>query len=87
MGCVAFCCLQDGNKIGPRICGALCFLKFAKLVKKMKEIKLLKSYRMCRFLPPPGRQEKWSGNLWCLVFFDIRKKMKKMKTNINVKII
>ena len=29
-GCVAFCRLRDGNKIGPRISGTMCFLKFVK---------------------------------------------------------
>ena len=43
MGCVAFCRLRDGNKIGPRISVRLCFLKFVKKLKKCKKnIKILK---------------------------------------------
>ena len=42
---------------------------------------------MCRFLPPPGRQQNRTGNLRYLVFFGIRKKMEKDEKNKNIKII
>ena len=77
MGCVAFCRLRGGTTIGPRISATLCFLKFVKKLKKVHKIKILKSYRMCRFLPPPGRHHKWSANLRYLVFFEIRAKIEK----------
>ena len=34
---------------------------------------------MCRFLPPPGRQQNRSAILRYLVFFDIRKNIEKMR--------
>ena len=40
---------------------------------------------MCRFLPPPGRQQNRTANLRYLVFFEIRKKMKKIEKNKNIK--
>ena len=86
-GCVAFCRLRDGTKSGARISGTLCFLKFAKILKKMQKIKLLKSYGMCRFLPPPGRHQKWSANLRYLVFFETRKNFENDEKHKNVKII
>ena len=87
MGCVAFCRLRDGTKRGPRICATLCFLKFAKILKKMQKIKLLKSYGMCRFLPPLGRHQKCCPNLRYLVFFEIRKNVEKDAKNKIIKII
>ena len=87
MGCVAFCRLQDSNKIGPGISGTLCFLKFVKKLKRMQKIKLLNSYGMCRFLPPPGRQQNRTANLRYLVFFEIRKNVEKDGKNKNNKII
>ena len=42
---------------------------------------------MCRFLPPPGRQQNRTGNLRYLVFFGIRKKIEKDEKNKNIKII
>ena len=87
MGCVAFCRLRDGNKIAPRICATLCFLKFVKKLKKMQKIEMLKSYRMCRFLPPPGRHQFGSANLRYLVFFEIRKNIEKDAKNKNIKIL
>ena len=83
MGCVAFCRLRDGTKSGARISVPLCFLKFAKTLKEMKRINMLKSYRMCRFLPPPGRHQKWCPNLRYLVFFEIRKKIEKRCKTLN----
>ena len=44
-------------------------------------MKILKSYRMCRCLPPPGRQQNRTGNLRYLVFFEIRKKKVKNAKN------
>ena len=87
MGCVAFCRLWDGTKSGARISATLCFLKFAKILKKMQKIKLLKSYGMCRFLPPPGRHQKWCPNLRYLVFFEIRKNVEKDAKSKNIKIL
>ena len=74
MGCVAFCRLRDGTKSAARICATLCFLKFAKMLKKMKKVNILKSYGMCRFLPPLGRQQNRTQNLRYLVFVECRKK-------------
>ena len=34
MGCVVFCRLRDGNKIGPRISGTLCSLNVAQKFEK-----------------------------------------------------
>ena len=87
MGCVAFCRFRDGNKIAPRISGTLCFLKFVKKMKKMQRMKILKSYRMCRFLPPPGRHQKCCPNLRYLVFFEIRKNVEKDAQSKNIKIL
>ena len=42
---------------------------------------------MCRFLPPPGQQQNRTANLRYLVFFDIRKKMKKIEKSKKSKII
>ena len=81
MGCVAFCRLRDGTKSGARISATLCFLKFAKMLKKMQKVKILKSYGMCRFLPPPGRQQNRTGNHRYLVFFEIRKNFEKDAKN------
>ena len=50
-------------------------------------MKILKSYRMCRFLPPPGRQQNRTGNLRYLVFFDFRKNFEKDAKHENIKII
>ena len=87
IGCVAFCRLWDGTKSGARISATSCFLKFAKMLKKMQKIEMLKSYRMCRFLTPPGRQQNRTANLRYLVFFLIRKKIEKDETNKDIKII
>ena len=53
----------------------------------MQKIKILKSYRMCRFLPPPGRHQNRTQNLRYLVFFEIRKKNEKDAKNKNIEII
>ena len=53
----------------------------------MQKIKILKSYRMCRFLPPLGRHQKWCQNLRYLVFFEIRKQIAKDAKNKIIKII
>ena len=53
----------------------------------MQKIKILKSYGMCRFLPPPGRQQNRTANLRYLVFFEIRKKFEKDAKNKIIKII
>ena len=50
-------------------------------------MKILKSQRMCRCLPPPGRQQNRTGNLRSLMFFEIRQKLEKNEKNKNVKII
>ena len=42
---------------------------------------------MCRFLPPPARQQFGSGNLRYLVFFEICKNFEKDEKNRNVKIL
>ena len=55
--------------------------------KKMQKIETLKSWWMCRFLPPPGRQQNRSGNLRYLVFFEIRNFLKKDANSWNVKIL
>ena len=67
--CVAFCRLRGGNNFSSRTAARLCFVNFAKSLGKMQKIEMLKSYRMCRFLPPPGRQQNRTANLRYLVFF------------------
>ena len=42
---------------------------------------------MCRFLPPPGRQQNRTANLRYLVFFEIRKNFEKDAKNKIIKII
>ena len=42
---------------------------------------------MCRFLPPPGRQQNRTANLRYLVFFEIRLKNEKDANNKNIEII
>ena len=87
IGCIAFCRLRHGNKFSSKIAVRYCFLTFAKTLKKMQKIKLLKSYRMCRFLPPPGRHQNRSANLRYLVFFEIRKHFEKDAKNKIIEII
>ena len=53
----------------------------------MKNIRMLKSYGMFLFLPPPGRHQKWSANLRYLVFFETRKNFEKDGKNKTNKII
>ena len=86
-GCVAFCRLRDGNIFSSKIAVRYCFLKFAQILKNMQKIEMLKSYRMCRFLPPLGRHQKWCPNLRYLVFFEIRKNFEKDAKNKIIKII
>merc|ERR1711903_396588 len=72
------CCrLRAGNNLASRICAVLCFLSFARILKKTKHFPFSKIVAVADILPPPGRQQFGIPNLRCLVFFEFRKNFEK----------
>ena len=79
-----FCRLRDGTISGARMAGTFRFVKFAIFLKKFIFFRKSKSWRMCRFLPPPGRHHFGSPHgrypQICEIHWFFKKTWKKLKS-------